>query len=571
VIPRVRQWRFYVFLREPEDLAQASRSLHLLIVITLGVSATVYSRLSFIQTSNGWTQHTYQVLETIREVAAGMVDQETGMRGYLISEDEQFLAPYKTGLQHYEQAFARVKQLTADNPQQQARLDELNRFAQTWRREVADKEIALMAKPETRQEARRLETSGAGKTSMDSLRRKAAEIEKVERDLLATRAAEERSAFSAAYTLSLLGALLSLAFAIAMGLLLTKGIASPITRMTEVMKRLAAGDKTVLIEGVGRRDEIGAMAEAIEVFKRNAIEAERLTAQQEAERQAKEHRAQHLEELTKSFEAKVGILVSALSSGAGQMEATAQSMSSTADQTNELAMRVATSAEQTSANVQTVSAATEELASSVREIGRQAVLSSQIATKAVDDAKSTDATVQALATGAQKIGEVVTLIQDVAAQTNLLALNATIEAARAGDAGKGFAVVASEVKRLATQTANATGEIAGQIAQIQGATKDAVAAIQSIGATIMELSQIATAIASAVEEQTAATEEIARNVQQAAHGTKEVTSNIAEVKQAANDTGAAAGQVLGSASEVARHSGELNREVHLFLSGVKAA
>ena len=358
---------------------------------------------------------------------------------------------------------------------------------------------------------------------------------------------------------------------LAAGLLIVVSVSRPITAMTATMKRLADHDLTVSIVGVGRRDEVGAMASALQVFKDKMIEAERLAAEQEAERRAKERRAQTLDALTGAFEAKVGQLVGALSSAAVEMEATAQSMSATAEQTNEQSMAVASAAEQAATNVQTVAAAAEELASSISEIGRQVTQSSSIAGQAVEKARHTDATVRSLAESAQKVGEVVTLIRDIAGRTNLLALNATIEAARAGETGKGFAVVASEVKSLATQTAKATDEIAGQIGQIQAAVGEAVAAIEGVGTIIEEMSQIAAAIASAVEEQGAATQEIARNVQQAAQGTQEVTSNIVGVKQAAADTGAAASQVLGAAGQLSQQSAEIATEVGDFLGGVKAA
>jgi methyl-accepting chemotaxis protein len=272
-----------------------------------------------------------------------------------------------------------------------------------------------------------------------------------------------------------------------------------------------------------------------------------------------------------AFEAKVGSLVSMLSSGATELQATAQSMSATATQTNQQATTVAAAAEEASAGVQTVAAAAEELTSSIHEIGRQVAQSAKITAKAVEDARRTDTIVRALADGAQKIGDVVQLITNIAAQTNLLALNATIEAARAGDAGKGFAVVASEVKSLATQTARATEEIGAQIAQIQSATGEAVKAIKAIGATIDEVNVIASNIASAVEEQGAATAEIARNVQQTAASTQEVTAIIAGVSRAANDTGAAAGQVLGAASDLSRQAEQLTNEVNNFVVGVRAA
>jgi methyl-accepting chemotaxis protein len=364
---------------------------------------------------------------------------------------------------------------------------------------------------------------------------------------------------------------LTVALCLAIAFAIVAGVSKPITMITEAMKRLAGHDLKTEIVGVGRKDEIGAMASAVQIFKDNMIEADRLTAAQEAERQVKEKRVQALDDLTKSFDAKVRELVGTLSSAATEMEATAQSMSSTADQTNKQSMAVASATEQASANVQTVATASEELASSIHEIGRQVAQSSKIAMKAVEDAKHTDATVQELATGAQKIGEVVNLIQSIASQTNLLALNATIEAARAGEAGKGFAVVASEVKALANQTAKATDEIAGQVGQIQESTKQAVEAIRSIAQTIDEISQIANAIASAVEEQGSATKEIARNVQQAAQGTQEVSQNIVGVKDASAATGAAATQVLSAAGGLAQQAQSLSKEVDTFLAGVKAA
>ena len=272
-----------------------------------------------------------------------------------------------------------------------------------------------------------------------------------------------------------------------------------------------------------------------------------------------------------AFEAKVGTLVSMLSSGATELQATAQSMSATATQTDQQATTVAAAAEEASAGVQTVAAAAEELSASIHEISRQVAQSAQITGKAVEDARRTDTIVRALAEGAQKIGDVVRLITGIAAQTNLLALNATIEAARAGDAGKGFAVVANEVKSLAAQTARATEEIGAQITHIQGATGEAVQAIKAISATIEEVNGIASNIAAAVEEQGAATAEIARNVQQTAASAQQVTATITGVSQAANDTGGAAEQVFGAASGLSKQAEQITSEVNDFVADVRAA
>jgi methyl-accepting chemotaxis protein len=355
------------------------------------------------------------------------------------------------------------------------------------------------------------------------------------------------------------------------GFLIVLGVSRPIGRMTDAMKRLAGRDMSVEIEGRGRRNELGRMADSVQVFKDSMIEADRLAGEQEADRAIKVQRAAALEQLTRSFESKVGSMVSALAAASTEMEAAAGSMTTVAERTNVQSISVASASEQTSANVQTVATATEELSASIQEISRQVNQSARISERAVTAARDTDVTVQTLASGAQKVGDVVKLISDIASQTNLLALNATIEAARAGEAGKGFAVVASEVKGLAKQTAQATEEITQQIAQIQDATREAVAAIQGISGTITEINEIASAIASAVEEQGAATQEIARNVQQAAQATEVVNGNIVEVKQAATETGAVASQVKGAAGELSQHSAHLKLEVESFLADVKAA
>ena len=348
-------------------------------------------------------------------------------------------------------------------------------------------------------------------------------------------------------------------------------VVTPLPQLSAVVTRLAAQDYAAEVPNTERQDEIGDMARAVQVFKQNGIERERLEAEQANERAVKERRSAQMERLTQQFETKVGDLVQLLSTASNDMQVTAQSMSATAEETNQQSTAVASAAETASLNVESVAAAAEELSSSIGEISRQVTQSATIANTAVAEAQRTDQTVQALAEGAQKIGEVVTLIQTIASQTNLLALNATIEAARAGEAGRGFAVVATEVKSLATQTAKATEEISALVDEIQVATRDAVGAVQNIGTTINDISKIASAIAAAVEEQSVATKEIAQNVQLASAGTAEVTANIGGVRQAATDTGSAAERVLGAAGKLSQQSDELRNEVRVFLSGVKAA
>jgi methyl-accepting chemotaxis protein len=354
--------------------------------------------------------------------------------------------------------------------------------------------------------------------------------------------------------------------------LIAGDVLGALTRLRSRMQHIADGALDEAVEETGRGDEIGRMAETLEVLRQTAITARTLEAEQVATKQrGEQEKRQALIGLADRFDASVGSLVGLMASGSTELEKTAQSMTSTATHTNQRAVAVSSAATEASTRVQTVAAAAEELSSSIIEISRQVAQSAEITNRAVETARQTDTTVRALADGAKQIEHVAELISSIAAQTNLLALNATIEAARAGEAGRGFAVVASEVKTLASQTAEATKEIGERITHIQGATREAVEAIQTITATIEEVSVIATTIGSAIEEQGAATAEIARNVTQTAQATRDVTTNIGGVSTAANETGGAAGRVLHAASDLSKQAEQLSSEVNTFLAGVRAA
>jgi methyl-accepting chemotaxis protein len=355
--------------------------------------------------------------------------------------------------------------------------------------------------------------------------------------------------------------------------LIARGIIGPLSGLTAGMKQLAEGNFGVVLPGLGRKDEVGDMAQAVETFKVKAEEKARAEAEARItqDQAAALQRKQDMIRLADDFEGTVGEIVEAVSSASTELEASASTLTSTADRSQQLTTVVATASEEASTNVQSVASATEEMASSITEIGRQVQESARIANEAVDQAQKTNDRVGELSKAAGRIGAVVELINTIAGQTNLLALNATIEAARAGDAGRGFAVVASEVKALAEQTAKATGEISQQIASIQTATDDSVSAIREIGTTIGKMSEIASTIASAVEEQGAATQEISRNVQQAAQGTMQVSSNIIDVQRGASETGGASSQVLSAAQSLSSDSSRLKTEVSRFLNSVRAA
>lgn len=396
-----------------------------------------------------------------------------------------------------------------------------------------------------------------------------------------------------------------LIFTLAVGVLsfwlVIQRIVGPMVELSRGMTKLSEGDLDVQVSSTDRSDEIGQMANSVQVFKDNAIEKIRLeTAQQEAEerqrrdkeqaeaearerearqrqhdqereQQQREQRRAEMLELADRFEASIMQVVDGLGTAAREMETAAQGLTDTAEETTSRAAVVSTTSDHATNSLQMVASAAEELSASVREISSQTNQSSTAAKDAVFRTERASGDIGELVEAARRIGDVVNLINDIAEQTNLLALNATIEAARAGEAGKGFAVVASEVKSLANQTARATSEISGQISGMQGATGKTVEAIEAIRAIIAEIDSTAVSIASAVEEQDASTQEIARNVSEVSAGAQDITRDMAALNEGAATTGAAASQVLGSAQSLARESDELRQQVEEFLATIRAA
>lgn len=358
-----------------------------------------------------------------------------------------------------------------------------------------------------------------------------------------------------------------------LALLFGRRVAKTVAAMTAAMRQLGEGRFDVVLPGLGRKDELGEMAAAVELFKLKAHEKAQaeIDAKAEQDRAIAEQRKVDIARLAGEFETAVGKVIDTVSSASSDLEASARNLTCTADHGRQLSVEVASSSEQASVNVQLVATATDEMAATIANIGRQIEQAADIAREAVRRAELSDQRMAGLAVAAERIGSVVQLIAAIARQTNLLALNAAIEAARAGDLGRGFAVVADEVKSLATQTAHATVEISEHIHCIQTATTDSVGAIADIGNIIGRISEIAATVVNSIAEQGATSKNIASNLQEAAARTSQVAASAIEVTNGAKETGGASMQVLMSAELLSGESARLRRELGNFLGRVQAA
>lgn len=520
-----------------------------------------------------WTTHTHEVLALLDQAIIGMVNQETGLRAFLLAGEDNFLEPYHLGATQFEAAISELRTKTSDNPRATRLSDEIMQLGISWRNDHAERAIRLMRNPMTREQGRAMEIDGAGKIQMDGIRELITGFHDMEAGLLDERAVSLRSSLNFATLTSWVGLVSAILFAIGGSLLLSRDITRPLANVKSVMEKLAGGDRQVDVPSQSRSDELGEVARAVEVFRAELERADkqRVESEELQEKARQEARESFIDNVLVDFERSVEKSLVELVTMSTSMETSASTLIDGASSVVGVVGETSDAADLAGESAQTVAGAAEEISASVSEINLQMSESATRSRQAVEAANDSTQQVSVLADTAAEIGKIVDIIRDIAEQTNLLALNATIESARAGEAGKGFAVVASEVKALAEQTAGATNEIETHIDALQAVTSVATQSMDVIASSITSVDEVCASIACSIEQQGAATSQIAASAQDAAGASKSVTTAIDKVSEFTNSTKNTAGQVVDNAQALARQAKSVQVGISEFLAKVKEA
>lgn len=544
----------------------------LLFLLVLGAVCVV--NLSKLNTTSKWVSHTYVVLGEADAILAAAVDMETGTRGFMLAGKDDFLEPYINGRKKFFDKIHQLKETVSDNPAQVARLSEAEKLIKEWNEKVTDPAIEMRRKvgtSYTMDDIAKLEGEGRGKKYFDAFRALMAEFSALEGELIITRKQSNEDTLQSTYMMVGGCIVVALVLGAALALMIGNSIAGPIKRMTDAMGRLARGDLGVEVEGLERKDEIGDMAQATNVFKQNAIEVERLKKdQEEAEKRAAQQQKEAMNKMADDFEQSVKSIVNVVASAAEELSQTAQSMVNSAKGSAERASDANGAATSATENVQSVAAASEELSNTVKEISEQMQKTQVLVNESLEKTNNADTIANILNESTTKVATAMNMISDISGQINLLALNATIESARAGEAGKGFAVVAGEVKNLANQTNKTTEEIQSVVEEMRQAVQNIIVALQDVSQSVGSISNATGNAAAAVEEQSATTDEIARNMQTAACSTQSIASSLNEVEAASVHAGSASEQMLMASQDLSKQAVDLNQQVDNFLQRVRA-
>jgi methyl-accepting chemotaxis protein len=499
------------------------------------VGAVAYRNTTALENDSRSVDHTYQVLEGVEAIAATLKDAETGQRGFVITGEDRYLAPYTAALGAIDGVIDNVEGLTADNPAQQKRIDALRPLVQQKLAELA--ETIDLRRAQGYQAALEVVLTDKGKAVMDQIREILAGLSDAERKLLTVRSAGTAATADTSRGFILGGMAVAVVLVVLVSGLVLRSILGPLGALRRRLTEIAdgEGDLTQRLDE-GRHDEFGTVAAVFNRFMAKLAGAM----------------------------GQIGTQAGGLAEAAERLAASSTQIANAADATSQQATVVSAATEEMSATVSTVAAGAEEMGSSIREIANNAAEATRVVAEAVEVAETANHTVGQLGDSSMEIGNVVKLITSIAEQTNLLALNATIEAARAGEAGKGFAVVASEVKDLAQETGRATEDIGRRVDSIQADVDNATRAIARLGEIVARVNDFQTTIASAVEEQTATTTEMSRSVTDASSVTQQISENISGVAQSATDTTAVVTDTRQAVTELAEMGATLRAVVGQF-------
>lgn len=363
-----------------------------------------------------------------------------------------------------------------------------------------------------------------------------------------------------------------LAFSIVGSVSITRSIVRPIRSVTNIMQRLSAGDTEIKMKYRGRRDEIGQMIDAIEVFRRNTLEIQAMqNSNHKADEQRVLKRKEEMNALAEEFENSVKTIAIRLAESVTVVRSNAETMSKAANDTSEQSNSTAKTVVGTQENVDSVAQAASELTHTIDGLAQRTNNVLQLANGMSEQSATSNSELERLVASVEQIMPITNLIQGIAQQTNLLALNATIEAARAGEVGKGFAVVAAEVKALAQQSGKATEEIAQKIEAVRETCAAVVSTNGQVIAAIQNLRMFANEISTAVEEQSAATVGISTNAQLAAESSRVVAANILDLNGRADATYATSNEVLEATGHLLSHTRDVQVNVENFLRHVRSA
>jgi methyl-accepting chemotaxis protein len=497
------------------------------------VLVLLYGTVDRLSDTAGRVDHTYRVLEQIDAVRSSLKDAETGQRGYLITGKDTYLAPYRAAQGDLADEQGALRRLTADNAEQQKRLDALAPLVDSKLAEL--KQTIDLRRTEGFDAALKIVLTDRGKAVMDRIRAVTDAMEKAEVTLLGQRQTKATAAASSARRTIVIGLILLLVGMAGVGSAITRQTGRRVARLRSAIQSLTRGDLTAR-SNLTTGDEFGVMGRDFDQAAAN---------------------------LQRTVSGLAGAATT-LSTAAGELISVSGTLNTGAQDASGKASVALGAADLINMNVQSVASGAEEMSASIREIASTSAQAAGVATESVEMAQATSNQIAELGQASTQIGDVVRLITSIAEQTNLLALNATIEAARAGDAGKGFAVVASEVKDLAQETARATEDITRRIAAIQTSSEGAGAAVHRIGEVIGQIAQYTTIIAAAVEQQSATTAEMSQSVQEAARSSDEVRESFTAVAQITESTSGAARSSQDAADNLSALAADMNALVGDF-------